>query len=163
MSFTQSLAQTLSDKHLLQHPFYQAWTEGSIPLETLRVYAAQYFQHVSAFPRYLSATHSDCTNIQARQLLLENLNDEESGTENHPELWLRFLEGLGGQRSDALQCAHVLPQTRALVNTFLSRAKNSYAEGLGVLFAYERQVPEVAAFKIDALKAKYGINDEQTL
>ena len=54
----------------------------------------QYFQHVSLFPRYLSSIHSNCDQIKTRQILLENLNEEEKGPENHPELWMRFAEGM---------------------------------------------------------------------
>ena len=51
-------------------------------------------------PRYLSSIHSNCEQIKTRQLLLENLNEEEKGKENHPELWMRFAEGMGNSRND---------------------------------------------------------------
>ncbi|GIS54804.1 hypothetical protein Ct9H90mP29_18460 [bacterium] len=31
-------------------------------------------------------------------MLLDNLIDEERGSENHPELWMRFAEGMGNSR-----------------------------------------------------------------
>ncbi len=77
MKFAKELIEGLSEKHLLKHEFYTAWSAGTIPMETLRLYAQQYYHHVKAFPRYLSATHSQCEQISARQFLLENLNDEE--------------------------------------------------------------------------------------
>nr|WP_082332312.1 iron-containing redox enzyme family protein [Rickettsia conorii] len=46
----------------------------------------------------LSAIHSKCSDIQARQRLLGNLI-EEQGEENHPELWKRFAKGLGCLRN----------------------------------------------------------------
>ncbi|WP_010597846.1 iron-containing redox enzyme family protein [Rickettsiella massiliensis] len=57
----------------------------------------QYYHHVEAFPRYLSATHSNCLSAAAREVLLDNLNDEEgsNGRESHPDLWLQFAKGLG--------------------------------------------------------------------
>jgi hypothetical protein len=30
--------------HLLKHPFYQAWTEGTLSKESLQLYAAQYYR-----------------------------------------------------------------------------------------------------------------------
>lgn len=98
MAFSTDILQELSPKHLLKHPFYQAWVKGELPLESLGTYARQYFQHVKQFPRYVSATHSNCEDIGPRQLLLENLVDEERGDRNHPELWLRFAEGIGESR-----------------------------------------------------------------
>jgi pyrroloquinoline-quinone synthase len=162
MKFAEELRQNLGPRHLLRHPFYTAWTDGSLSLEQLREYARQYFHHVAAFPRYVSATHSRCDDVVARQVLLENLNDEEAGDEHHPELWLRFAEGLGCPRPD-VRDASPRPETRALVDTFFRRAYASYEEGLGALFAYEHQVPEVAEFKLEALRTQYGIDDARTL
>jgi pyrroloquinoline-quinone synthase len=56
----------------------------------LQIYAQEYYGHVSAFPRYISSIHSLCEKIEDRQVLLENLIDEEQGSENHPELWMQF-------------------------------------------------------------------------
>ena len=89
-SFIDQVDKQIEKNHLLNHSFYQAWNSGALSTETIREYAAQYFQHVSAFPRYLSAIHSNCDDINTRQILLENLVDEEKGSENHPELWMRL-------------------------------------------------------------------------
>jgi pyrroloquinoline-quinone synthase len=117
---------------------------------------------VKAFPRYISATHSTCDSLQARQYLLENLNDEEKGSENHPELWLRFAEGLGTTR-EAVNASVPMQETKDLVDSFFAGCRSSYAQGLGTLFAYENQIPEVATFKIEALKKHYSIHEESTL
>jgi len=161
----KTLSETLSSLHLLKHPYYQAWTDGSLPIESLRTYAAQYYHHVQAFPRYLSATHSLCESPAGRRALLENLNEEEGASEgkvNHPELWARFAEGLGVKR-DELESAPADPATRELVNTFFRNARASYARGLGALYAYEHQVPAVAEFKSDALKKHFGVSDPRAL
>lgn len=160
MNFTENLLKSLSGKHLLKHPFYQAWTEGKLTQEDLQHYSAQYFHHVDAFPRYISATHSLCKDIKARQVLLDNLTDEEKGDEHHPELWLRFAEGVG-QTREGVHNAELLPETCELVDTFFELSRSSFAEGLGALFAYENQVPEVASTKIEGLKKWYGIESER--
>lgn len=162
MTITNEIMKTVGEKHLLKHPFYQDWSEGKLTKEELKDYSAQYYHHVDAFPRYISATHSLCEDIKSRQFLLENLNDEESGDKHHPELWLQFAEGMGASREEVKQ-AELLPETKNLIETFFKLSRSSYAEGLGALFAYEQQVPEVAASKIDGLKKFYGIQDERTL
>ena len=48
----------IAAKHLLKHPFYLAWTRGELSREALADYARQYYQHVAAFPTYLSAIHA---------------------------------------------------------------------------------------------------------
>ena len=88
--FIDQLDEKIQEKHLLNHPFYESWNAGELSHDTIQEYAAQYFRHVSLFPRYLSAIHSNCDEIKVRQLLLENLVEEEGGKENHPELWMRF-------------------------------------------------------------------------
>ncbi len=162
MSFATELLVELAPKHLLKHPFYHEWTCGKLTMDQLRTYARQYFQHVKEFPRFVSATHSNCSNIEARQVLLENLNDEERGENNHPELWLRFAEGIGETRENVIK-QECFAETKALIDTFMRLGKSSYAEGLGALFAYENQIPEIAASKIDGLKKFYGVHDERTL
>ena len=100
LSFVEQVDAKIDKHHLLNHPFYQAWSTGELEVSVIREYAAQYFKHVSLFPRYLSSIHTNCDDIHIRQILLENLVDEEMGTENHPELWLRFAEGMGNARNN---------------------------------------------------------------
>jgi pyrroloquinoline-quinone synthase len=92
----------------------------------------------------------------------ENLRDEEEGAHHHPELWLRFAEGLGCSR-ESLRASKPRPETAALVETFFEQAYDGYATGLGSLFAYEDQVPEVAELKIEALSRFYDVQDDRTL
>lgn len=162
MKFSDNLVGQLAPKNLLKHEFYQAWSAGTVPVETLALYAKQYYHHVKAFPRYISATHSNCEQIEARQILLDNLKDEESGPNHHPELWLKFAEGLGVPR-DQVENTEILPEIKDLVDTFFHHSRESYAAGLGALFAYEHQIPEIAGFKSDALRTHYGITAEAPL
>ena len=93
--FLNIIEERIDKHHLLNHSFYKAWNAGELDRSVIQEYSAQYFKHVSAFPRYLSSIHSNCDDISVRQEILENLIDEERGDENHPELWMRFAEGMG--------------------------------------------------------------------
>ncbi|MBI3246404.1 MAG: CADD family putative folate metabolism protein [Deltaproteobacteria bacterium] len=153
----------IQERHLLTHPFYRSWSAGTLSLRALQEYSKQYYRHVEAFPTYVSAVHANCPSLPIRQHLLENLIDEERGTENHPELWLRFAEALGVQRDDVLSAAP-LPQTTALVQTFRTLTReSSYLAGTVALLAYEAQVPEVAEAKIAGLRQFYRVNDQRGL
>lgn len=150
-----SIDQQIAAKHLLTHPFYLAWTRGELSKEALRDYAQQYYHHVAAFPTYLSAVHANCDDQPTRKQLLANLNDEEAGTPNHPELWLQFADSLGAKRDVAKE-----PETCALISTFRDVcAHATTAEGLAALYAYESQIPAVSESKIDGLKKHYGFVD----
>ena len=154
-----SLNLLSAEMSLLKHPFYQAWTAGTLTADRLRNYAVQYYQHVAVFPRYLSGLHSRCEDIKTRQHLLENLIDEERGPDNHPELWLRFAEALGVTRDEVLAAAP-LPATTALINTFTHLSQTlPPAAGLAALYVYETQVAEVVTAKIDGLRKFYGIEN----
>lgn len=162
MGWTREIDALVERKHLLKHPFYTAWTNGTLSMEALRGYAGQYYRHVLSFPTYLSAVHSETPDLETRQYLLENLIDEERGSENHPELWLRFAEGIGCKRED-VRAAAPLPETAACDETFRRLASAGPGAGLAALYAYESMVPAVAESKIDGLKRHYGIDDDATL
>ncbi len=153
----------IQERHLLKHPFYQAWSTGSLSLSALQEYSKQYYRQVEAFPTYVSAVHSNCPVLPVRQQLLENLIEEERGAEHHPELWLRFAEALGVNRTDVVTTSP-LPETQTLLDTFRTLTRDrSYLAGIVALLAYEAQVPEVAETKIEGLQRFYGINETQGL
>ena len=165
MTTSSRIDSKVAERAMLLHPFYQAWTEGRLPIDTLRSYARQYFHHVEAFPRAVSAVHSACPDRDGRRMLAENLAEEEgieAGKQDHATLWLMFAGGLGedeaGVRSQKLNT-----ETEALIGTFRRLAGRSYASGLGALYAYESQFPGVASAKIEGLVGRYGIADEETL
>lgn len=162
-NFIRKIDEMIKEKHLLNHSFYKAWSAGELPKETIREYAAQYFQHVSLFPRYLSSIHSNCDEIKTRQLLLENLNEEEQGNENHPELWMRFAEGMGNNRKNINEIIPI-KETKELVETFKKLSKSEkHHIGLAALYCYESMQPEISETKKDGLQKFYNINDEDTL
>jgi pyrroloquinoline-quinone synthase len=155
----------VGERAMLKHPFYQAWTEGRLPLDTLRDYARQYFHHVDAFPRAVSAVHSACPDRDGRRMLAENLAEEEgldAGKQDHASLWLMFACGLGEDES-AVRTQRLNPETLELIDTFRRLSRRSYASGLGALYAYESQFPGVASAKIEGLIERYGISNEVTL
>ena len=155
----------VESKAMLSHPFYQAWTEGRLPLDTLRSYARQYFHHVEAFPMAVSAVHSSCPDRDGRRMLAENLAEEEgieAGKQDHASLWLMFACGLGEDEA-SVRDQQLNRETEELIDTFRRLSRRSYASGLGALYAYESQFPGVATAKIEGLVERYGISDEETL
>lgn len=150
---------------MLDHPFYQAWTEGRLTLGELAAYARQYFHHVEVFPQAVSRTHAHCPDKEGRRMLAENLAEEEGlgeGKQDHATLWLMFAEGMGASEA-AVRSQTLNPETQELIDTFRRLSQKSYAAGLGALYAYESQFPGVAKAKIEGLEERYGVSDEKTL
>jgi len=168
LTFKQDVDSIIGSKSLLKHPFYVAWTEGKLSKLQLRKYAEQYFHNVLAEPTYLSAVHfntphfhteTNSGDISVRQEVLENLISEEYGEKNHPGLWKTFALALGSSEKE-LANATALPGTENLVTTFRDICLNQpFYAGLAAMHAFESQVPEIAAVKIDGLAKFYGMNN----
>ncbi len=157
MQLRSLLEGIIASRHLLDHPYYQRWSAGELTLDELREYARQYWHFTHAFPTFVSGIHANANEIAVRQLLLENLIEEERGPENHPELWLRFCAALGLSR-DEVTASEPTEATREAIATLreLTRQGDTH-EGLAALFAYEAQVPAVAKAKIEGLAKWYAI------
>ena len=160
--FSKELNAKLDQYHLLNHPFYKSWNEGKLSREIIKDYAEQYYQHVKAFPRYISATHSICEDIEKRKILLENLQDEENPNADHPKLWKNFALAMGADK-DKIEDVKREWFTNDMIENFFHQARKSYAEGLASLYTYERQIPEIAETKIRGLKNFYGVTSKEGL
>jgi pyrroloquinoline-quinone synthase len=163
MEILDRLDEMIDERHLLKHPFYTKWTEGTLPIEAMREYARQYFAFEAAMPRFLSALHSRTEDANVRQHILDNLWDEEHGKDNHAELWLRFAEGIGVDR-DEVRSAERNEATDALVKTYEEITREGpVAAGVAALYAYERQVPQTSESKIEGLARNYGVADKRSI
>jgi len=150
------IEQTISRYDLLQHPFYQAWTAGTLSQGDLKHYAQEYFHQVAAFPTYLSVLHSRLSDGPLRRAVLENLCEEEIVGAPHSELWLDFAEGMGAER-DAVHQTAPSATTQELIDTFREiAAHRSPLAALGAFYAYESQVARIAGLKADGLRNKYS-------
>jgi pyrroloquinoline-quinone synthase len=154
----EKIDRAIAEKNLLKHPFYQDWQAGRLSRESLRLYAAQYYRHVEAFPRHLRVLAARADE-SLKPVILENLAEEEHPDRPHPQLWRDFGMALGVSEDD-LTNAPSLPGTQNVVHTFRDICANrSLAEAVAALYAYEAQVPEIATSKIDGLNRFYGVND----
>ena len=160
--FSEQLNKKLDEYHLLNHPFYKSWNEGKLTREIIKDYAEQYYQHVKSFPRYISATHSLCADIEKRKILLENLQDEENKDGDHPKLWRHFAFAMGSNKKE-IESVKEEKFTSELIENFFKNGRASYAEGLASLYTYERQIPEIAETKIRGLKNHYGVTSKEGL
>ena len=163
MDLLDRIDALIAERHLLKHPFYTKWRAVELSREALQEYARQYYAFESTFPRLLSALHTRSDRPDVRQSLLDNLWDEEHGEVNHAEMWLRFGEGIGADRA-SVRAAARNAWTRALLDSYWAAVSDApIAAGIAALYAYEGQVPEVAAEKIRGLTEQYGVDDPRTL
>jgi pyrroloquinoline-quinone synthase len=136
MDLKNQLNERISRKALLQHPFYQAWEAGELPLEALQTYAREYGAFIRLMPQGWT-TLADGETAQEEQ--------------EHAELWQDFAAGLQTEIAAAQ-----LPAVAELVKS--SEALFSQpTTALGALYAFEAQQPETAKSKLEGLRKHYSL------
>ncbi len=158
----EKLDSLVAKWHLLRHPFYRAWTAGTLERKALELYAEQYYQHVKSFPEHLRAL-AGRVDGELRPVVEENLAEEENPARPHPKLWREFAAAAGV--SDArLDEASPLPGVRALTETYKRLcAERRPSAAVAALYVYEAQMPEIATQKIDGLRRFYGVTEPRGL
>lgn len=125
------------DRHdLLTHPFYRAWSAGTLPLSALVTYASEY----GAFVRLLDRGWN-------------TLGEPEAATveRHHARLWQEFAHALGAEVAARPAVASVQALVDEAAQSFVDPAAAA-----GALYAFERQQPATARSKLDGLDAHYS-------
>lgn len=148
--------------HLLKHPFYKAWTDGTLSKESLQVYAEQYYQHVRAFPENLKQL-AGRADRSLSEVVQDNLAEELDPKAPHPVLWRQFANSLGVDDAQ-IDNARPLPGIAALLDTYDEIVtQGSMAQAVAAFYVYEAQVPEIAGQKISGLRRFYEITEPKAL
>jgi pyrroloquinoline-quinone synthase len=122
--------------NLLKHPFYQAWSAGTLPVDALQVYAREYGNFIASLPRAWETLGDSATADEERE---------------HAELWIDFTAAVGGFSADA-SLDSTVSLARASDELFASRAS-----ALGAMYAFEAQQPATAQSKLNGLKTHYKL------
>lgn len=118
---------------------------------------------MAAFPKYLRELARRLPPGELRHEVYQNICEEEgqSGGDNrsHAAVWGIFAEEMGADPA-AMGNRAPLPKTQQLIDIFFELAQSgSEAEALAAFYAYESQVPALAAHKAAALRNTYGVKD----
>jgi pyrroloquinoline-quinone synthase len=104
--------------------------------------------------------YAECPHADARDFLLENIVEEESGTK-HVDLLIRFAEACGVSRAEVEHTVQ-LPTTRALTAWCYEMAHRPFPEAAaGLLVGLESQVPGIYRRNLPPLKPLYGFTDRE--
>jgi len=164
-AFVSLLEERIHQYDLLCHPFYKAWSAGELTRDDLREYAEDYYPHVDAFPGYLAQLGVRLEEGELRRAVLANMTDEKGGEDSfgepersHAELWLDFVEGVGGSR---VPKRRPIGEVRKLISWFHRISSEGTAEeALAAFYAYESQVPRLAQEKDRVLRELYNADEE---
>ena len=151
----------IAARSILNHPFYRAWSAGTLSPQDLATYARLYYPHVAAFPGYLRRAIAGAELPAVRAELLANLGEEESVPRPHADLWLEFAAAVGAEPAAVVDA----PVTRAVatIREFERLCSGSSAAALAALYAYESQQPEVSCRKREGLCTHYGVSAPEAL
>lgn len=134
MTIKERLDAVVEQYDLLNHPFYQAWSAGTLPVDALKTYAEEYGNFVKAVPIGWAA-HGD----------FETAAEEI----DHVVLWQMFAQGLGTDIGNAK-----LEGVKGLV----AATDKHFADpirSLGGLYAFEAQQPKTSTSKLKGLQEHY--------
>jgi pyrroloquinoline-quinone synthase len=167
LEFFEQMDARIAKYDLLCHPFYKAWAAGELTREDLQEYGRDYFYHVAEFPEYLQEFAARVEDDQLRRAVLVNRQDElgedELGTDvdrsrPHAELWLDFVEGMGGERAKGDAPVKEIAELTGWFHSVAS--EGAPEEALAAFYAYESQVPRVAAEKARGLHEMYSAGEK---
>lgn len=119
---------------LNQHPFYRDWRDGTLPVERLADYAAEWAP-------FIGAVDAGWERIGYPEYAAEE--------RQHDELWTRFRRALDADGE----------MTRPQSKTLLAVGQNAFAsvpEALGALYSFEVQQPATATSKLAGLREHYA-------
>ncbi len=134
MNIQQRLNSIIEKWDLLNHPFYKAWSNGTLPVEKLKKYSGEY----AAFINTVAESWETCG--------YSDIADTERG---HYMMWKDFAASLGNEQIESN-----LPAIRDLVDTCEGN-NGSVASSLGGLYAFEAQQPFTAQSKLKGLREHY--------
>ncbi len=135
MTTREKLNAIVEEKNLLNHPFYQAWSDGTLPVDALKTYAEEYGAFIKTIGDGWRA-HGD-TEIGVEE-------------DEHAALWGKFAAALGTEISEAK-----VEEVKVLVDAANSCFSNE-VESMGGLYAFEAQQPHTSTSKLKGLQEHYG-------
>jgi pyrroloquinoline-quinone synthase len=134
----RALTTIVEQWNLLKHPFYQAWSAGTLEVKDLQIYAREYGAFIKTLPQ--------------GWLVLDDPDTAEEENE-HVEDWNAFTNDLGAETG-----VPQLPEAISLVQ-IAQKLFSQPSTALGALYAFEVQQPATAESKLNGLNKWYNINE----
>jgi len=167
----ESFRRALTDYKMANHPFrthrfFADLASGTVPRATVHRWAAQFYPWLACVPiamaERFARTSWDPANDRFRTMILDQLVEEAGDPKGkepgHPELWLRFCEGIGLPRKEVLRTA-LLPSTLVAIDDFLyvNREMPFYVSAAG---SSEPPNVELCQRLLPAFREHYGVDEE---
>ena len=149
----KKIDQIIEENSLLNHPFYEMWSEGKLEFESLVGYSKEYYQLAKQIPKFMEPI-IEISPSDVKSELISNMNEETE----HIRLWEKFASSMGVPMDD-LTSYEGLKKTNEAVNNLASLMK-SYDGGASAMYAFEKEIPKISKTKVDGLKNFYGLDNK---
>ena len=109
--FRRELVQFKMANHPFKtHPFFAHLERGEVPREIVHRWAAQFYPWLACVPIAMAERFSRCSwesrfdpyRRMILDMLVEEAGDPKGKSPGHPDLWLKFCEGLGLPRATVI-------------------------------------------------------------
>ncbi|MCI4339889.1 MAG: iron-containing redox enzyme family protein [Thermoplasmata archaeon] len=126
-AFRRELVQFKMAEHPFRtHPFFAQLERGEVPRPIVQRWVTQFYPWLACVPLAMAERFSRCSwepkYDRFRRMILDQLVEEAGDPKGkepgHPELWLRFCEGIGVPRA-TVQATPLLPSTLVAMDDFL--------------------------------------------
>ena len=151
--FILKIDQIIEERSLLEHPFYQTWSEGKLTHDALAGYSKEYFQLVKAVPKFMNQLLES-----APESIYDELDYNRVEEINHIDLWIKFANELGISYNELINYTGT-EKTNKAVST-LNSLMSSFESGAAAMYAFEKEIPKISQIKLDGLAEFYGITSE---
>ncbi len=145
------------------HPFFDAVERGQAPKPLVAAWVKQFYPWLASVPIAMAERFSNCpwetSSDKYRRMILDQLVEEAGDPKGkepgHPELWLRFCEGLGVPRAQ-VHAEPLLPSTMVAIDDFLytNRIQPFYVSAAG---SSEPPNVELCARLLPAFRSHYHV------
>jgi pyrroloquinoline-quinone synthase len=166
--FRDELTRFKMENHPFRtHPFFDEVERGEAPTALLQAWVKQFYPWLACVPIAMAERFSNCpwepANDRYRRMILDQLVEEAGDPKGkepgHPELWLRFCEGIGVSRA-AVHAEPLFPSTMVAIDDFLytNRTNPFYVSAAG---SSEPPNVELCARLLPSFRGHYKVPEEK--
>ena len=152
-SLIQKIDRIIEERSLLNHPFYQTWSDGKLTHEALAGYSKEYYQLVKAVPIFMT---------QLLDYTPESLHDELDFNQqeefSHISLWEQFATGLDISCKELTNYDGLYKTNHAIDG--MHSLMSSLVSGSTAMYAFEKEIPKISQIKLEGLAEFYGLTSE---
>jgi len=152
-SLIHKIDRIIEERSLLNHPFYQTWSDGKLTHEALAGYSKEYYQLVKAVPIFMTQLLD-----YVPKSMYDELDFNQQEEFSHISLWEQFASGLGISCKELTNYDGLYKTNHAISG--MHSLMSSFVSGSTAKYALEKEIPKISQTKLECLAEFYGLTRE---